>query len=134
MLPDSVSLCALAQSYQTVKQELWLWKTKSSDISKVIDQASSHIIPAINIMEKPTQWPYHPSHLNKKSFVVPAGLTRFLTGLLAGHPEQKCTSQRIQTLTDSISQDIIYAVSGGQHKPPKHILLSYGVKTLTGNV
>ena len=37
-------------------------------------------------------------------------------------------------LISSFSQDLIYATSCGQSKPPKHILLSYGVKTLTGNV
>jgi hypothetical protein len=29
---------------------------------------------------------------------------------------------------------MIYAVTCGQHKPPKHILLPYAVKTLTGNI
>ena len=29
---------------------------------------------------------------------------------------------------------MIYAVTRGQHKPPKHLLLPYLVKTLTGNV
>ena len=37
-------------------------------------------------------------------------------------------------LIQSFSQDLIYAVTGGQYKPPKQILLSYGVKSLTGNV
>ena len=37
-------------------------------------------------------------------------------------------------LIQSFSQDIVYAVTYGKTKPPKHILLSYGVKTLTGNV
>ena len=37
-------------------------------------------------------------------------------------------------LIDSFSQDIIYAVTSGQQKPPKHFLLPYAVKTLTGNV
>lgn len=29
---------------------------------------------------------------------------------------------------------MIYALTGGQHKPPKHVLLPYAVKTLTGNI
>lgn len=29
---------------------------------------------------------------------------------------------------------MIYAVTCGQHKPPKHLLLPYAVKTLTGNI
>ena len=37
-------------------------------------------------------------------------------------------------MVQSFSQDLIDAVTRGQHKPPKHILLPYAVKTLTGNV
>ena len=44
----------------------------------------------------------------------------------------KCTSQKFDILIQSFSQDLIYAVTGGQYKPPKQILLSYGVKSLTG--
>ena len=42
-------------------------------------------------------------------------------------------SQRIVNLVCSFSQDIVYAVTCGNSKPPKQVLLSYGVKTLTGN-
>ena len=37
-------------------------------------------------------------------------------------------------LVCSFSQDIVYAVTCGKTKHPKQVLLSYGVKTLTGNV
>ena len=61
-------------------------------------------------------------------------MKRFLEVLLTGKANKKAPSPKIDMLTQSFSQDLIYAVTGGRHKPPKHIQLSYGVKTLTGNV
>ena len=43
-------------------------------------------------------------------------------------------SQRVNTLVQSLSQGLIYAVTCGQYKPPKHLLRPYAVKTLTGNI
>ena len=37
-------------------------------------------------------------------------------------------------LMESFKQDFVDTVSCGQQKPPKHLLLPYAVKTLTGNV
>ena len=43
-------------------------------------------------------------------------------------------SSRVQHLINSFGQDFIYASSGGQQKPPKQILLTYAIKSLTNNV
>ena len=43
-------------------------------------------------------------------------------------------TERVQWLVASFAQDMIYAVSCGKQKPPKHILLAAAVKALTGNV
>lgn len=80
----------------------------------------------------PTPWPYHPSDA-ASYYNVPHLLERFLVGLLTGDPGGKCYSDRINTLIQSLSQDMIYAVTCGKHEPPKHMLLPYAVKTLTGN-
>ncbi len=53
---------------------------------------------------------------------------------MTGNPDTKSPTHRIATLVKSFSQDIIYAVTGGRNKPPKHLLLPYAVKTLTGNI
>ena len=42
--------------------------------------------------------------------------------------------RRVQRLVNSSGQDIIFGVTGGRQKPPKQILLSYAVKTLTNAV
>ena len=64
---------------------------------------------------------------------MPTQLHRFLVGLLTGNPQNLNPSERMSNLIQSFGQGLIYAVTYGQHKPPKHVLLPYAVKTLTGN-
>ncbi len=103
-----------------------------STVTTIVDQASSQIRSVIKQDMLPTPWPYHPSDA-ASYYNVPHLLERFLVGLLTGDPGGKCYSDRINTLIQSLSQDMIYAVTCGKHKPPKHMLLPYAVKTLTGN-
>ena len=79
----------------------------------------------------PTPRPYHLSD----SSAIPNQLERLLLGLLTGDRDcGKSAAHRVTTLVQSFGQDIIYAVTCGKHKPPKHLLLPYAVKTLTGNI
>ena len=71
--------------------------------------------------------------MKEERFHVPGCLTRLLTGIITGDPVPSSTV-RVQSLVKSFSQDIVYKVTKGKIKPPKQVLLSYGVKTLTGNV
>ena len=60
----------------------------------------------------------------------------FLYTLLTGNndsSEGECC-QRVQRLMKSFAQDLVFGVTRGRIKPPKQILLSYAVKTLTNNV
>lgn len=69
------------------------------------------------------------------SCAIPNQLERLLVGLLTGDSDSsKSAAERVTTLVQSFGQDIIYAVTCGKHKPPKHLLLPYAVKTLTGNI
>ena len=77
-------------------------------------------------------WPIHPSDIDIQSFTVPDCLNRFVLGVLT--TDVTNPSKRIKNLSASFSQEIVYAVTCGETKPPKQVLLSYGVKTLTGNV
>lgn len=134
LVPETYSLQDAIKEIQVLKQELSIWKGKSSNISNIIDQASSHMRSIIQKNKLPTLWPYHPIDADNDSFEVPEHLQRFFLGLLTGNPKNEEPSNRVITLVQSFSQDIIYAVSCGQQKPPKHVLLPYAVKTLTGNV
>ncbi|KAG1657695.1 NHL repeat-containing protein 2 [Nymphon striatum] len=45
-----------------------------------------------------------------------------------------CPSERVQRITISFNQDVVYVVTNGLEKTPKHVLLPYAIKSLTGNV
>ncbi len=69
--------------------------------------------------------------------VSPESLSGFLRTLLTGSDDPDTAvsgTERVQRLVQSFGQDIVYAVTCGKMKPPKHIALSFSVKSLTGNV
>ena len=133
-VPDSVTMQDMVLENENLKNELSMIKSKTNDMKGIIHQASSYIHSSIqeNCMASP--WPYHPSDITEESINLPHLLQDLLTGILTGEPENQCLSQRIKLLIQSIGQDLIYATTRGKQKPPKHLLLPYAVKTLTGNV
>ena len=81
-------------------------------------------------------WPPKPSQLTEEEINLPDEVRVFLATLLTGnskYPEEPCSS-KVQRLVNSFGQDMVFGVTGGRKKPPKHILLPYAVKTLTNNV
>lgn len=135
MVPESVTLNDVVLENQNLQRELKVWRAKSTDFNKIIDQTSSQIRLIIKEQKTVTPWPIHPADVKDSAHVsIPDQLERLLVGLLTGNPETKIQTQRVSTLVQSFSQDLIYAVTCGQHKPPKHLLLPYAVKTLTGNI
>ncbi|KAK7143952.1 hypothetical protein R3I93_014956 [Phoxinus phoxinus] len=133
MVPQTVSRRDVVLENQNLLRELNVWKAKSTNVNKIIDQ-TSHIRSIIKQDMTVTPWPFHPSDVKDSGYItLPDQLEQLLVGLLTGNPDTKTQTQKITALVQSFSQDIIYAVTGGQHKTPKHILLTYAVKTLTGN-
>ena len=65
--------------------------------------------------------------------VIPEYVTMFLHTLLAKDGECANPSERVRQLATSFGSDLVYAVTCGKTKPPKHILLLFAVKSLTGN-
>ena len=61
--------------------------------------------------------------------LLPSDITRFLSILFSGN-ESKDMSEKMKLLVSSIGQDICRAVSEGQWKLPKHILLCVTVRHL----
>ena len=95
----------------------------------------SYIRSVIKQNMRPTPWPFHPSDVNTIGHIhLPNGPERLLVGIITLDPDNKTETDRISTLVQSFSHDLIYAVTCGQHKPPKHLLLPNAVKTLTGKV
>ena len=81
-------------------------------------------------------WPTKTSQLTEDGINIPSEVRLFLSTLLSGgaqYPEEPCSS-KVQRLVNSFGQDLVFGVTGGRQKPPKHLLLPYAVKTLTNNV
>lgn len=71
---------------------------------------------------------HHVSDLEKMNS-APTSLVEFLQTLLTGTSiEVNNPSQRVQRLTASFSQDVVYAVTCGKVKPTKHIVLPFAIK------
>lgn len=108
--PDNLTMDELVKVCQKLKDEL---KEHKSSISEDI---ISHI---------------HLEMMNSTH----TSLVEFLQTLLTGSSKVgNNPSQRVQRLTASFSQDLVYAVTCGKVKPTKHIVLPFAVKSLTGNV
>ncbi|XP_033475188.1 uncharacterized protein LOC117252428 [Epinephelus lanceolatus] len=127
--PNSLTMDELVKVCQELKDELKVSKS-SSDISEVALKIRHDIRNQVS----PQVWPPHVSDLEKMN-CAPASLVVFLQTLLAGTSRVgNSPSKRVQRLTASFSQDLVYAVTCGKVKPTKHIVLPFAVKSLTGNV
>ena len=99
-------------------------KMKVTEIQGIVDQSAVYMRNAILDMKWAYSWPILPSHLSIEQFPVPEVLYHFCVGLLTSNPVMKNPSPRVKVLVQSFSEDIIYAVTCGKTKPPKHVLLS----------
>ena len=137
VVPDNVKMQDIVAENQILQRDLNVWKTiyKYQHIKiSIIDWTSSHILFAIRKNVKPTHGLTTPLMYANNASMYQITLNVFYAGLFTDDPEDKCLSQRVKMLIQSFSQDIIYGVTCGKHKPPKHLLLPYAVNTLTGNV
>ena len=80
-------------------------------------------------------WPPSPEELS--AFQIPALVYNFIAWILspkAEFCEERFTevSPDVQRLIYSLAQDLVYCVSHGRVKTPKHVLLPMTVKSLTG--
>ena len=80
-------------------------------------------------------WPPKPEDLTEDAIEIPDNVRAFLSTLLTGNMEPpKLCFERVQRLVNSFGQDLVFGVTCGQVKTPKHILLPHAVKSLTNNV
>jgi len=123
----------LAKENFAMKEQLRLLLADPSDSKGDISRIAARLRNHIKDAQTPQQWPMYPQELTQDSILIPQSLELFLTVLLTGHSDtQKCSS-RSYRITHSLAQDIVYHVSTGRNKQPKHILLPWAVKSITGN-
>ncbi len=78
----------------------------------------------------PLPWPQTVESLALRDKQYPEHLDLFFKKLLSDKDTHH--SERVDRLTDSFCQDIVYAVSKGQFLAPKHASLGHGLHSLTG--
>ena len=126
LYPDSLKLSDLAKEKYSLKKELEEAKpAKSGDaITKGALQWRN------DIKKQDISQVWTPDMENSVS-VIPESVTMFLHTLLVRDCECANPSERVRRLATSFESDLVYAVTCG--KTPKHILLPFAVKSLTGN-
>ena len=132
-VPANLSLKETVEAKLELEKEVDILCQNTQDADKIVDKCFTHTRGELLKNKWSSQWPIHPFDVKEEQFDVPGCLKRLLTGIITGDPVPP-PSVRVQSLVKSFSQDIVYAVTNGKIKPPKQVLLSYGVKTLTGDV
>jgi hypothetical protein len=126
LYPDSLSMCELAKVTYSLKMELH--SVRSVKTGDVITKAALQIRDDIKKQDASQLWPPTVEHSEGS---IPESVTHLLHTMLTGQHECVNPSQRVKRLTTSFGND---AISCGKNKTPKHILLPFAVKSLTGNV
>ena len=122
-VPNTVTFEDLVKENQRLKNELDQWKI-SPNHQNIIEIASRHLRKMIKNDAKETPWPLHPHYTNPDLFLLPEYLKKLFVCLLSSDGNRENHSQRVQRLTQSFNQDIIYAVTCGKQRTQKHVLLS----------
>ena len=133
IIPANLSRLQLAKEVARLQQ---LQCEGQASLMDDIRRVALEVRKAICCKENEMSWPPKPSQLTEEEINLPDEVRVFLATLLTGnskYPEEPCSS-KVQRLVNSFGQDLVFGVTGGRKKPPKHILLPYTVKTLTNNV
>ena len=134
VIPSTLSRLQLARENIALNDKLAL-SEKCRKESLHLTKAALIIRSSIKSKETEMSWPPKPSELHQSSINLPDSLTLFLHTLLTGSADPTHeSSPRIQRLINSYGQDLVFGVSSGTHKTPKHVLLPYAIKSLTNNV
>jgi len=133
VFPHTLTIYELVKENQKLKDKIETLTAVTSGDSSVVIKAGQIIRSSIKEIRQDQVWPFTPALVNWSGFRLPELLQIFITCVLSGEPSYHSASQKIQLLVDSYGQDLVYSVTCGRVKPPKHILLSNAVKTLTGN-
>lgn len=133
LFPNKLTQHDLAKENQTLKDRISSMTWSSSHSTSVVNEVGQNIRSAIKQQQQQQAWPFTPDAVKWSNFQIPELLRTLLTSILTGDPNKKA-SQRVEWLLESFSQDLVYGVTCGRVKPPKHILLPTVVKSLTGNI
>lgn len=129
--PHNLSTDSIACDYVNLKDKLEVF-TQGQQCEQLIERVALILRGNIKNGVMDQVWPPKPEELTETYVELPGCLLLFLKVLLGG--KQAMNSDRIGRLSWSLAQDVVAAVTNAQVLTPKHILLPWVIKTLTGNV
>ena len=90
-----------------------LQEARAGNSEDVLTKAAMQLRNEINKQDVSQPWPPD---------TIPAAVTKFLHTLLTGECECQTPSERAQRLATSFGSDLVFAVTSGKTKPPKHVV------------
>ena len=105
----------------------WFFMNIEEKVMKVAKMFRTQIEESMETFKK---WPPHPDEILSENVSIPNLLHIFLKSLLS---KNFPVSQRVERLSKSIGQDIIYNQSNGKIKTVKHVQLGIITKKRTGS-
>ena len=116
----------LARRAHTMAKDLQ--EVRAANSGDVLAKAAMQLKNEIKKQDVSQPWPP-----DTDQNVIPTSVTQFLHTLLTGECECQNPSEKVPRLATSFGSDLVFAVTSGKTNPPKQVLLSYVVKSLTGN-
>ncbi|KAK3751112.1 hypothetical protein QZH41_016239, partial [Actinostola sp. cb2023] len=135
VIPQTLSRLQLARDVARLSQEQQ--STRDATNIQDIQRVALDLRDAIRSNESEFNWPPQPSQLTQDNINLPDKVRIFLSTLLTGsctESQEEPNPLKVQRLVNSFGQDMVFGVTAGRQKTPKHILLPYAVKSLTNNV
>lgn len=104
----------------------------SNDDEKLLYHAAKSLRSSLLNHTTSMPWPPHASDIGPSSISLPQSVLNFLTWTLTSDDGQQ-QNLSVERIVQSFGQDLLYNVSKGRQKTPKHVALSLTVKNLTGS-
>ena len=126
-LPNAITRQQLACNLLRAQHLLEKEGIDSTKAQKQIREVALNVRSDVKALEGITSWPPGVSELNPEQVTLPSSLQLLLSYLIPGNTKKS-------TKTNSLGQDIIYNVHQGGILTPKHLLLPFTVKSMTGSI
>ena len=127
--PASLKTDQLAKEHFSMREKYNIVSSQEED--NVLTKAALQLRKIIRAQEMSKEWP---PDTEIKNCCVPEPVKSFFCTLLTGDIGTNSNSERVERLANSFGQDLVFNITNGREKPPKHVLLPFAVKSLTGNV
>ena len=132
--PDNLTRDELALICFKLEKEVTLLRQRPGEVGDMeVARKATQVHQSVkDLLNDQQEWPPNVSSLQGGGTEIPAIVDTFLHHLFSGSDSPH--TERMTWLKHSIAQDLVFGITRGRIKPPKHILLPSAVKSLTGNV